>query len=211
VSFDAGHDILLTLVLDVDIDASEVVIDVNANPDANRRLLAASRMVFTVMQDGITVRWSNERIASATYQDRPAFRIPLPKSLRRIQRRSFFRIATPQANPVVCVVWGPRGPHCELPLVDISAEGIGVNLPTPPDPQIERGARLDDCRIELPDTGTIAVSLLVQNLWETELRNGRRVPRAGLSFLDPDPRTQALVQRYVTRLDRQRLATRPRV
>lgn len=207
--FNGGDDVLLTAVLAVDSDEQAVYLDTNANASVNERLLAAQRAQFLSSHAGATVKWTVDKIKLASFEGLAAFRIGLPETIRRIQRRGTFRIATPRAKPMVCSLRMPDGTVIELPLVDICAEGLGAGLPAKHDAIFFPGARFTDCSLVLPDMGTARFELVLQSRWEVELPNGHKSLRAGFAFQGMRPAVQSMVQRYVNKLERQRIAALP--
>jgi c-di-GMP-binding flagellar brake protein YcgR len=212
ILFSEGHDILLSEVIAVLPENNALLLDPNSNADFNKRLLDALRLSFVVEQDGVTVRWTAPQAFADYYEGRPVFRVNIPETLRRIQRREYFRVATPSAHPLLCSVPSPGDPAVivDFPLVDISMEGIGVILPAPEVMAIEKGAELPNCTINFGEAGSVAINLRVRNIWTVTLKNGKSRIHAGLGFVGLSTRTQSIIQHYVTHLDRLRIATRPR-
>ena len=153
------------------------------------------------------MQWASSAVESAEFEGRRAFRVAIPEKLQRIQRRGSYRVNTPITNPVMC--WVPIRPDHEvdLPLVDICVEGIGVILPSTPEPAIQKYAEFKNCRIEHPDLGVVVVTLIVQNVWEVTLKNGSKSPRAGLEFVDIQAGTESIIQRFVYKMERILIAT----
>lgn len=205
--FNHGNDILLTEVLDVDPEQNVAFIDTNVNAESNNGLLASTRTIFVAVDSTATVRWVSEHVLDGKFEGRRAFKIAIPASLRRIQRRGVFRVATPITNPVMCRVPLLKGKFVDLVLVDICIEGVGVILPTREFAELDRGAQLKNCTIALPEIGVIDVTLIVKSVWEVVLKNGSKSKRAGLEFVGIKPGVQSMVQRYVHRLDCLRIAT----
>lgn len=202
-----GDDVLLTAVLDIDPKENVVFLDTNASKVNNNRLLTSKRTIFVSNVDGVKVQWISTEISMGEFEGLPAFRIPIPETLQRVQRRGLFRINTPMVNPLICNIPIAEDQEAEVALVDICAEGIGVVLPDPPIPEIDRGAQFENCTIHLPDLGTIKLTLFVQSVWEVTLKNGSISRRAGLEFIEPHSSIQSKVQRYINALQRARIAS----
>ena len=94
-----------------------------------------------------------------------------------------------------------------MPLVDICAEGIGVILPSGPEPEFEKYAEFKKCTLEHEDLGVVEVDLVFKTFWEVTLVNGTKSQRAGLEFDDIPTRIQSIIQRYVYKLERLLIAT----
>lgn len=202
--FNSGKDILLTAVLEVDAAQDTILLDTSANSMSNEQLLHSQRTIFHSFSEGVKIQWVSSSIGSASYEGNKAFRITIPEKMQRIQRRGFYRVNTPIINPLLCQVTLAPDRVVDLVLVDICAEGIGVILPG--DTVLERGAQFADCKLHLPEIGTVEVALFVRSTWEVVLKNGSKSPRAGLEFAAIRPATQARIQRYINKLERSRIA-----
>jgi flagellar brake protein len=206
-AFNGGTDILLSAVLGVDKDAGVAYLDINANEEFNQQFLKSRRVIFHALSDGAKVQWACDGIENSQFEGRRAFRISLPEKLQRIQRRSAFRVTTPISHPVICRI--PVSPDREvaLPLVDICVEGIGVVLPSPAEPAIQKNAEFRNCKLEHADLGIVVLTLSVQSVWNVTLKNGSISQHAGLGFVDISPRDQSIIQRFVYQMERHRVAT----
>lgn len=203
--FNAGNDLLLTSVLDVYPEKDAVVLDCGSNEQLNQRILKAEKIIFVTALDKVKVQFVSHRIEPATHDRKPAFLIPLPDQALRLQRREYYRLTTPIVNPVKCMVPLENGEVREFPIADISAGGIGVIIGNPPDARLEVGAVYPGCRINLPGTGMLELTLRIQNLFEVTLKNGAKSFRSGCQFIDPHPSVQSLLQRYIIKLERERI------
>lgn len=204
-AFNSGSEVLLTAIIDYDADDDVIYLDVNSNAERNDEFLRSERVIFFGFFDGIKVQWTSTGVRSVDFERQKAFAIEIPKKLQRIQRRGSFRIATPVHNPVLCRIRLKPDHEIVMPLVDICAEGVGVTLPDPPDPAVEKNAVFQTCRIEHPDLGVIEVPVVVQSLWEVTLKNGTKSQRAGIEFINIGATRQALIQRYIYKLEREKL------
>jgi c-di-GMP-binding flagellar brake protein YcgR len=117
-------------------------------------------------------------------------------------------MSTPVSNPVHALIPMPAalggGSHV-FPLADISCGGIAIL-----DNKLllgnEIGQTFEGCRIELPEIGPVTTSLQVRNLLDLTLLNSKTNRRLGCEFVDISRGNMANVQRYITRLERERNA-----
>ena len=203
---DGGADFVLTSLLAVMPDTAEVILDVSADTAANKRLLAAKKLLLVTSHDQVKVKFTTSDIREVRYEGRPALRIPLPGTLVRIQRREHYRIATPITKPLICTLPLPaRGPgvQAETIVLDISIGGVAL-MDNHDATGFQIGDAFENCRIGLPEVGTLVVSLEVRNAFDTPLRNGLSFRRCGCQFLNLAPSTESLVQRYIMFLERSR-------
>lgn len=203
--FNQGQDFILTSILDADAGRGEVILDCGANDALNHKILDASKVIFVTFQDRVKVQFTSEHIAKIRYDGRDAFRIELPESLLKLQRREYYRLETPISDPLKCIVSLPDGKGVELTIADISVGGISVVNP-PPEIEMNPGELFPGCRIALPDIGTVVASIEARNAHEVTLKSGVRAMRCGCRFVDMPAGMQAMVQRYILKLDRERRA-----
>jgi c-di-GMP-binding flagellar brake protein YcgR len=201
-----GADFALTSLLAVMPDTAEVVLDAPRDAAANKRLVAAKKVLLVTSHDQVKVKFATNDIREVRYKGRPALRIPLPGSLMRIQRREHYRIATPLTKPLICTLPMPgRGPgtQAETILLDISIGGVAL-MDNHDATGFQIGDVFENCRIGLPEFGTLVVSLEVRTSCDTPLKNGLSFRRCGCQFLNLAPSTESLVQRYIMLLERLR-------
>lgn len=133
-------------------------------------------------------------------------RASLPARLARIQRREAFRVSPPaQVRPRL---WRRVGTsEREMPIADVSATGLAYEVPEgQPEPRI--GDRLEDCRLELPDTAPIRCSLVVRGLRRPP--PGRSAPvRVGCEFARLEPSAERAIQVFVNQAQVQVRQRRP--
>ena len=94
----------------------------------------------------------------------------------------------------------------ETPLLDISGGGVGLLIPPEQAEYFQRGTIIDDCKVVLPDEGVLTATLCVRNLIDVTTRNGIRHFRVGCEFVNLSAARASLVQRYITRIERDRRA-----
>lgn len=215
VSFNQGQDECLTSIVAVDRIKNVAYLDIGIDEGFNKRLLASDSVTFS-KEEGVKVRWTSTSVSEVKLQDGAALKIALPQSLVRLQRREYFRLSTPIVNPVPCIIpyVDPENPDednsMELTLVDVSLGGIGAIAAHPLHPALVEGARFDGCKIKFPDIGETNLTLCVRNIKQTILRDRSTRHRIGFEFIEPSRGNQGLIQRYVTKLEREAIAVAQR-
>src|ERR1700740_779320 len=91
-------DVCVTSILHVDEPGDSVILDCSIDQEQNRRILSARRLSFETTLDKVRILFGAESIESTTFEGNPAFRIAFPATLIRLQRREYYRIATPVTN-----------------------------------------------------------------------------------------------------------------
>lgn len=202
---DSGEKFFLTSVIRVDPHAGNLYIDQGPDAHINALIRNGASVTFVSFQDKVKVQFSPTEMETSSVEGRPAFVMPIPEELFKFQRREYYRLVTPIAKPIVCLVptryWGT----VSATLLDISVGGVGLaGLPTDFVPDF--GESLENCTLLLPDTGNVVVNLEIRNSLEFTNRSGGRSRRYGCQFVSVNAHTQALIQKFITRLERERLA-----
>lgn len=198
--FDAEPGFIVTVVLQVNADFEEVIFDHAVDAIAQKRLLASKHIVFVGFLEHIKVQFV-ARVAEATqFDDRPAFRIRLPESLLRLQRRDFFRVRPPMSKPAKCLVpYGETGKQYEsLRVLDLSVGGMAV-MTYPEKFDLPAGKLIENCYLDLPGVGSIGVSLTVRHI--DPVPKDEKARRCGCEFVDMPPASRVMLQRYINQID----------
>ena len=210
VHFDQGRSFLLTSAIALSDDHREFVLDVGSNEDMNRRAQLADKLIFTTVVDKVKVQFSLNKLSPTQHNGRPALLAKVPDTVLRLQRREFFRLSTPLANPVkLCTTITCADASVvplELPLMDISGGGVGLSATPEQAELLRRGDTLSDCQIALPDEGLLVATICVRSLFDVTSRTGSHFFRVGCEFVGLSPARSTLIQRYITRVERERKA-----
>jgi len=198
--FDADPGFLVTVVLEVNPDFEEVIFDYAVDPIAQKRLLDSKHIVFVGFLEHIKVQFI-ARLAEATQHDnRPAFRIRMPESLLRLQRRDFFRVRPPMSKPAKCLVpYGEDGKQYEsLRVLDLSVGGLAV-MTYPEKFDLPQTRMIENCYLDLPGIGSISVTIAVRHI--DPVPKDEKARRCGCEIVDMAPASRMMLQRYINHLD----------
>jgi len=201
-------DVCVTSLLEVDPDTNMLVLDRSIDREQNERILAATKVTCETSLDKIRILFSLSGLRTATFEGGLALSAEIPATLIRLQRREFYRMATPVTNPVRATVPLPPelgGAPAVFPLADISCGGIAI-LDNKQQLGAAVGATYPNCRIELPEIGPVVCTLQVRNAMDMTLLNNKTSRRLGCQFIDISRGSLAAVQRYITKLERERNA-----
>lgn len=167
----------------------------------HKRLIEARRLqVFSRIQ-GIEVGFQGTLADLSQHDGIAVYQVPIPKILRYNQRRAYFRAAVGSAQPVPVYLDLPDSGIIMAELQDISVGGIGAQLTSSADCDLEPGLMIPSCTIELPDGKSIRSALDVR--FASEREKVRKV-RLGARFLDLDKTAERSILHFVTELDRKR-------
>lgn len=197
-----ANDFILTTLLGA--DDTGLWLEQSPNGLDNRRITESSKLVFVSSHLQIKVQFTAHHAGSVVYQGYPAFYLPLPDSIYRLQRREYYRLTTPLHEPLRCVIPTVKSrtkQSRELIIMDISCGGVGLTC-TETDTELVPGESYPGCRIDLPEVGTISGTTVVRNLVLLTSASGHAQKRAGCEFKDLDGHSIILLQRYVMNMQR---------
>jgi len=204
--FDTGASFFLTSILGVSEEG--VILDYGGDEAVNQRALQASKVICITSIERVKVQFALGGLTAVQHEERPAFASPLPETLLRLQRREFFRVGTPIANPILCDIpihgADDSDTILQIPLIDISAGGLGLSATTEQMWLFESDRVLENCLLTLHDGTQIAMTLVVRNAFEVTARSGLRYIRVGCEYQNLRASSLNIIQRYITFLERER-------
>lgn len=203
--FNQGNDFILTSIIEVDSDTNSLILDFGSDDALNHQAATSDRVILSTTQDRVKVQFVADSMEIVAYQGRPAFKIAIPGQLLKLQRREYYRLSTPIATPIQCSLTKTGGGTVTVTIADISLGGFAI-VNYQGVIALEVGEKFTACRFVLPEIGTVNIGIEVRNEYKVTMKNGARNKRAGCMFIDPPPSQQAMIQRYITKLDRERRA-----
>jgi c-di-GMP-binding flagellar brake protein YcgR len=207
VYFNEGKDYLLTAIIALEDD--QVTLDYGSNATMNERALGAERLFCIASHEKVRIQFVLTNLRKVDFEGHPAFLAALPDTLLRLQRRQYYRLTTPIANPLRCLMPltlpDGRQSAASVNVLDISGGGLSIITP-PPGVPFGAGMKFPNCRIELPEVGILTATLEVRNVFEVTKRRGDQVTRAGCQFVNLPGPMLTLVQRYIIKVERERKA-----
>ena len=201
----SGNFIITSILALNEID-NTLIFDCAQNDALNRRLTSVNSADFMANLEGVHISFATGKIETCEFENRPALRTAVPGLLTRLQRRENFRIMMPIVHPVTCIV--PPAPDTdEKPVtanvMDLGCGGVSITE-TGGRLSAEIGNLMADCRLLLPEVGTVITTLEVRNATQIRLRNGTTKTRLGCRFVDLPNAMAILLQRYIMHLERER-------
>lgn len=204
--YDGAQDFIMTSVLDV--GDKGLWVEQGADEPKNRRVAESRRITLVGAHKQVKIQFVVDGVRAVTHQGYPAFYLPFPASLCRIQRREYYRLMLYQSEHLHCTIPVNRLPavgEIEVPVMDISGGGLRLFY-AGNEVDFVLGQVYGGCRINLPEAGTIGATLTVKNLVSIASRSGQMTQRVGCEFGDLDNASSVLLQRYVTSVQRLRAA-----
>lgn len=202
----------LTAVVGVSADGQSLLLDAGPDEALNALATTATELVCMTRLDKVTIQFALPRVARVIHAGRPALQAPVPASVLRLQRREYFRVATPQSDPLICNITHrmPNGREqvVAVRILDLSGGGLAIVVP-PAEIAFDAGSEFERCALMLPDGDPLPVRLRVRNLFALKKPSGVRVHRAGCEFVGLSNAAAARIQRYLFKLERDRRTRDP--
>ena len=199
VVFQEGRQSFLTILLDVSPREGLFYFDIGGSNEINQAFLKAESCTFTTMVDGVRIQFSAKGCREAKLDGERAFAAPIPARLLRLQRRQLFRLQLPSIKPFTCRVRRGTPDENLLPLHDISVGGIGIL--TPNALKYVQLEKLENCWLDLRESGMIHCTLEVRYVITMESRTGKPLWHMGCKFIDLPPADETLIQRFMAKLE----------
>jgi len=212
VYLDEGDQFFLSTLLSLDEGANQLVLDGSNHAESNDAALKAARITLSAPLERVKIQIRLPSLSMATIDGKKAMIAALPTSILRLQRREFFRVETPHITPLRCKLAVPNstGGHTvvDYPLFDLSGGGLSLLGPVKDADLFSLGKLFHDCRLEIPGENVLSVNLRVCEVLKIEMVDGEQQLRLGCEFVSLPGTRMAFIERYITRLERERKALR---
>lgn len=195
-----ANDFFMTTLLDV--DGSRLWLEQSKDEAINIRVLASEKVIFVGAQHAVKIQFAAQTPTPDIHNGNPAYLLPIPQSIYRLQRREYFRLTTPARPDLKCIISTAHVQHKqrhEVTIMDISGKGVAL-VCAENDIELVPGESYPGCTINIPDFGTITGTIMVKNMAVLTDENGRSFNRAGCEIQDMDNASILLIQRYVMHL-----------
>ena len=199
-----ANEFILTTVLEVNDQG--LWLEQSRNSTESRRIAQSRKLVLVSSHLQVKVQFTAHQVSEVLYQNFPAFYLPLPENIYRLQRREYYRLITPVIDPLCCVIAAgklQKNQPREFSIMDISGGGVALTC-AETDTELVLGQKYPNCRIELPEFGEISGTIEVRTLVLLTSVTGQIRKRAGCQFSDLDSQSILLLQRYVTNMQREK-------
>jgi c-di-GMP-binding flagellar brake protein YcgR len=208
VVYGGGNVFFVSAMLHVSAEREEIIVDGAPDDRAHAEALASPRLTLATLLDNIRVQFHAFSAAEVTFEGHRALRIAVPEAVMRLQRREYYRLRIPSGEPLLCKLRrdpAASAPPLRLRVLDISCGGLSlVDWPDGQAPESHRVYR--NCQLLLPDEDPVITDLEVVYVLERTESDGTHIKRCGARFVDLPGKLVTHVQRYITRLERQRKA-----
>lgn len=200
IAFGRHRERTVTRILDVDEGNGIFYYDYGASETENQRLQDSAENLFSGMQSGVHIQFVCGRPEPLLYDGLPAFKSPLPENLYRIQRREYFRVETPIANPFICTATLPDSRCVRFELVDLSLAGVRLRSTDAGIGELSAGVTLTEAAFDFHDFGSIESELRVTYIHNSQTFNNP-IYHIGCRFLTLPKSRETSLQRLITFLE----------
>lgn len=204
-----NHQSFLTAVLEAR-ESGELLLDFGGDSELNKKALGMSNLSVTATLDRVDIRFEISSLSQVSFEGGPAFMGKIPSRVHKLQRREYFRVPTPVSKPLRCGLIIPARPELKLLAIEGMADVLdiglgGMCLLEPGDTlKLVGGMVFKDARLDLGEFGSVAFDLEVCHVFDVENRLGKRKRRAGCKFVKLSHAAEATIQRYMTKIERDR-------
>src|SRR5689334_9953822 len=102
--FGEGESFFPTAILSLDSQRDEMLLDYGPDEEINQQALLAEKWNVVAFPDQVKIHFSCQHMGKVEFEGQNAFLVQIPASLLRMQKREYYRIATPTIAPVKCVI-----------------------------------------------------------------------------------------------------------
>ncbi|RIX41234.1 MAG: flagellar brake protein [Rhodocyclales bacterium GT-UBC] len=210
VYINEGTHFFLSSIVALDEETRSVFLDPAQSEENNTLAVNARELTLVANLDRVKIQIRLPALQKTSYQGHGVLGASLPSQLLRLQRREFFRLEPPTATPIHCKLAAHLDDGTiktfELILSDISGGGVSLTGTTEMSEDFQRDTLFNECRLEIPGEGVIQVNLRVRKAVEVSTESGDHNLRIGCEFVNLPSARLAFIERYITRVERERKA-----
>jgi len=197
----------LTSIVEIDQANDTLLLECGRQQPQIEQVLAAQKLECSTALDKVKIEFTCNRIEVTGSGANQAFKMPLPRSMLRLQRREHFRMEVPMSAEVKCTMLPldadfAQSAKIELLVRDISCGGIAVI--TPPDLFTPELGKKYNALIGLPGSNGVQAVVQARNAFMITLPNGKVTQRSGFAFVRPAESLLSTIQRFIMNLERSR-------
>ncbi len=207
VFFGGPDHFVVTRLLAVNPQYEEIIFDGFSNAAEKNAMRIAPQLNVHAFHNHIKIVFDSEHAEPTLFEDKPAFRMRLPKSVIRLQRRADYRAKAPVLSAAMLSLHNESlAQALVVRISDISCGGVSFSFPK--DKAIfSDGDVFTRCRLEMPPVGAIDVVIEIRHVARYKDGAGRAMHRYGCKFVRISGANTTLVQRYINQIDMDRRRT----
>jgi c-di-GMP-binding flagellar brake protein YcgR len=208
INFPNSLETAITTILDVDTKNSLLLLDMPSDSAQSDLALKSDSLRFEGLHERIRISFSTGRASSVSFEGKPVLLVPFPGRLTRMQRRNHFRVPISGSRLIIPVNIDGNVYRSVSTIVDLSSGGACV-IDTSKKIDTTEGVIYTDCILELSKNQPQIVSLQVRNFIHMPNSTSNSTQyRIGCQFINLSSSVEASIQRFITRVETQRIPTR---
>ncbi|MCP1119272.1 flagellar brake protein [Robbsia andropogonis] len=193
-------------VLAVDPRNGTFMFDYGTLEADNEALLKADELTFRSLPGALHTHFTTGAASKVRLDGRPAFEARFPETLFYVQRREYFRVPTPLADPFVAHGPAAAGGAFRLELQDLSLGGVALRTYEARFSGLEIGSVLHDVALELGHFGSLSVNLEIIAPRQATSETGEIRYVISCRFVERSALAERVLQRVIMQLETQRKA-----
>lgn len=207
ISMRAGQETVRASSAIIKVDPERLLIYLDElNPQAaNDTLQQTKSCRVDALLKGVPISFNGDWAGSGTQDGIPFHGLRFPTRIRYDQRRAYFRVQVPLVPRTPVVLHVGDGPVWDARLRDISLGGLKADLDKAPTTLVRIGDRVNNVLLRLAGQKELRVDLEVRSFKRSQHDDHLLL---GARFVDLKPDSHRLIQRYIARLERDRLKQR---
>lgn len=204
--FGADNASYITTLLAIDEKSHSVALDYGPKEELNQLILRAGKATFDTEYQGIKVSFTGSGLKKVILKGEPAFSMPVPNSLYWMERREYYRVKSPLANPSYCQLILQDKAPVNLKLYDISLTGLAMfNVSKEISDLLIPGTTFPESKLILSGIGETMISFEVRTKYIVNPDKVQKIQKIGCKFIDISRPTEEIIQRYMQQIQRENL------
>lgn len=184
---------IMTTIADIPDDESGVIFEYSDSKELDSLIRQSQSIDFSTYIDDVSITFSSGPVEDTVYNDKPAFKIQMPRAIDRVQRRDFYRASPPVSERPTCAM-EYKGKTYKAIVVDISIGGMSAFIHHA---DFKAGDVIEKCTISTP-IGEIEAPLEI--VYVGSGLDGNLKVQYGCRFKDISMLVESKLQKYVTYL-----------
>lgn len=193
---------IMTTIVDIVDDESAVVFEYSDSKELDSLIRQSRSIDFSTYIDDVNITFSSGPVEDTLYKGKPAFKIEMPHSIHRLQRRDYYRTSPPLSERPKCIMES-NGNTYKATIVDISLGGISAFIHNA---DFNTGDVIDKCTIATPIG--IEIETPLEIVYVGKGLDGNLEVQYGCRFKNANASLESKLQKYVTYLQGRHLSKR---
>ncbi len=198
-----------SLILEVDIENSELIIDELYPPENLQHIEPGDTVEIYSQNDNKPVNFYSRILAREDNGEDARWRLELPAEVGRNQSRSAYRVYVESEQELEIELYSDNEPLYDVRIINISAEGIKLSFAEALRDQLHDNQEFPACIIRLPTGFDIDCDIQLRNLYSIRTPLPHLLGGGKLTIENPQQRVK--LQQYLAAVQRQQRRRETRI